>query len=292
MRTLEVTTPDGRTLQVHDAGAADGHVVVYHHGTPGWGRPYAHQDQAAAAQGVRLIGYDRPGYGGSTRFAGRSVGDCADDVGAILDALGVQRFATYGWSGGGPHALACGALLSERCAAAASLAGVAPHDADGLAWTDGMGDDNVKEFSAAQDGEETLRALLAPQAAEMAGASASDLAHGLASILSAVDVAAMGGPLGEWLTEGFHSGLEPGIDGWVDDDLAFVADWGFTLDELTVPVAVWQGEQDRMVPAAHGRWLLSHVAGASGEVSAADGHLSLGEDRFADVLAWLARYTF
>jgi pimeloyl-ACP methyl ester carboxylesterase len=289
---MEVTTPDGRTLLVHDGGAPDGRAVVYHHGTPGWGRPYPHQVEAAAAQGLRVIGYDRPGYGGSTRFAGRSVGDCADDVAAILDALGIERFATYGWSGGGPHALACGALLGDRCAAAASLAGVAPHDAAGLGWMDGMGEDNVKEFSAAQDGEETLRALLAPQAAEMADATASDLAAGLSSILSPVDVQAMGGPLGAWLTEGFHGALEPGIDGWVDDDLAFVADWGFSLDEISVPVAVWQGDEDRMVPAAHGRWLLQQLRDASGEVSATDGHLTLAEDRFADVLAWFARYTF
>src|SRR4051812_8415873 len=120
--TAAVTTPDGRTLAVHLAGDPGGRAVVVHHGTPGAGPLYVRHAEAAAARGLRLIGYDRPGYGGSDRHHGRAVADAAADVAAILDALGVQRFATLGASGGGPHALACATLLADRCAVAITVA--------------------------------------------------------------------------------------------------------------------------------------------------------------------------
>src|SRR3954471_22814819 len=144
-RTHEIATPDGRTLHVHEAGDPGGRAVVTHHGTPSSGGHYTPHAADAAQRGLRLIGYDRPGYGGSTPHRGRTVADAARDVATILDALGVERFATWGQSGGGPHVLACAALLPDRCAAAASLAGVAPYDAQGLDWLAGQGEMNLAE---------------------------------------------------------------------------------------------------------------------------------------------------
>src|SRR5689334_12301937 len=199
----EIPGPGGRTLDVVAAGEEGAPALVFHHGSPGSGLLHSTEIESAERLGARLIAYSRPGFGGSSPAEGRVVADAAEDVAAILDALGVERFATYGWSGGGPHALACGALLGDRCAAAASLAGVAPHDAEGLAWKDGMGEDNVEEFGAAEKGEEAARAFLAPQAAALAGASPRELVDGMRTLLSDVDVAAIGDDLGAWLADGF-----------------------------------------------------------------------------------------
>lgn len=153
-RHHEVTTPDGRTIDVVDVGAPDGSVLVAHHGTPGAGRLYRSEVESAQWRGLRLIAYDRPGYGSSTPRRERSVADAAADVAAI--ALEIERFATCGWSGGGPHALACAALLADRCAAATTIAGVGPADALDLDWLAGMGEGNIAEFAAAREGRERL----------------------------------------------------------------------------------------------------------------------------------------
>ncbi len=282
-----MTTPDGRTLEVVELGAPDGPVLVAHHGTPGAGRLYRSEVESAERRGLRLIAYDRPGYGGSTPHPERSVADAAGDVAAILDALGVERFATYGWSGGGPHALACAALLAGRCAAAATLAGVGPADALDLDWTEGMGEGNIAEFAAARDGRERLTEYCRADAGDLLAGSPEQLADAFRPHLSDVDARALTGELAAFLLESLTAGLEPGVDGWVDDDFAFLAPWGFDVEAIEVPVLVWQGEHDLMVPAGHARWLRRHVAGAEGRVLQEDGHLTLFADRVGDVHAWL-----
>ena len=157
MATQPIQTPDGRILAVDEAGDPAGVPVVVHHGTPGLRPHYAPLvGPDAQERGIRLIGYDRPGYGGSTPRPGRTVGDAAADVDAICDALGLDRICTWGISGGGPHALACAALLPDRVAAAASVAGIAPHDAEGLDWLAGMGAANVEEFGLTLQGRAAL----------------------------------------------------------------------------------------------------------------------------------------
>jgi pimeloyl-ACP methyl ester carboxylesterase len=208
-------------------------------------------------------------------------------VAAILDALGVERFATYGSSGGGPHALACAALLGDRCAAAATLAGVGETGAPDLDWLAGMGEGNQAEFGTALAGREPLEELLRAEAAGVAGATAKDLADALRPHLSAADAAALTGELATHLLDSFAAGLAPGIEGWVDDDLAFVAPWGFELGAIAAPVLVWQGSDDLMVPAAHGEWLREHVPGAEGGVLDGEGHLTLFAGRVADAHVWL-----
>jgi pimeloyl-ACP methyl ester carboxylesterase len=286
-RTFDVTAPDGRTLCVHEDGDSAGAPIVVHHGTPGSGGHYAAHVALARERGLRLIGYDRPGYGGSTPRRGRTVADAVGDVAAILDARGAERFATWGGSGGGPHALACAALLGDRCAGAATIAAVAPYEAEGLDWLAGQGESNLQEWQAALDGRDALTAFCEHEAQQLRGVTPEQLVAALRSLLSDVDAACVTETLGEYLIEGLAHGLAPGVEGWVDDDYAFMAPWGFDLGAIGVPVQAWQGEHDLMVPPAHGRWLGEHVAGVDVRLSPADGHISLIETRMNEVFDFL-----
>ena len=233
MTTHEVSTPDGRTLAVLEDGAPEGPVLLSQHGTPGSAGLYRSEVESAGRLGVRLLAYSRPGYDGSSPRTGRSVADAAADVAAILDALAVKRFATYGWSGGGPHALACAALLDGRCAAAATIAGAGPADRPDLDFTAGMGEGNVAEFGAAFEGRERLQPMLEEERSGLMSVTAGQLAGAMAPFLSDVDADALTGELAEFLHASIRTGLARGVDGWVDDDLAFVAPWGFDVGAIS-----------------------------------------------------------
>jgi pimeloyl-ACP methyl ester carboxylesterase len=283
----DVTTPDSRTLEVFDAGVPDGPALVVHHGTPSVGRLFRSEVEAAERLGVRLVSYTRPGYARSTPHPGRSVADAAADVAAILDAVGVERFATYGVSGGGPHALACAAMLPERCAAVATIAGAGPFDAPDLDFLAGMGQGNIDEFGAARRGRGPLAAVLERERAALLAVSAEDLREAMAPHLSDVDREVLTGEFAAFLHGELVEGLAGGVDGWVDDDLALIGPWGFDVAALRMPALVWQGEQDLMVPGDHGRWLGAHVAGAEHRTFPEEGHLTLAVNRVGDVQAWL-----
>jgi pimeloyl-ACP methyl ester carboxylesterase len=282
-RAVEV--PDGRVLDVWVEGEPAGDVVVWHYGTPSSGLPYPPFVEEARRRGLRLVTYSRPGYGDSSRHEGRSVGDCAADVGRILDALGVERFFTGGGSGGGPHALACAALVPDRVLAAVSVAGVTPYGAPGIDFLAGMGRENVEEFGAALEGPEALRAWMDEHAAELGqAASPDDLIAAMGDLVSEVDRASLTGDFGAFLVEDWHIALRNGYWGWFDDDLAFTRDWGFDPTAIAVPVAVWQGRQDRFVPFAHGEWLAEHVPRARVHLFEEHGHLSLAIASFGEIL--------
>jgi pimeloyl-ACP methyl ester carboxylesterase len=285
-----ITLPDGRSLDIVDAGG-DGPVLLLHHGTPGSGRPVRAMQRAAENAGLRLVTYSRAGYGGSSRKAGRSVADVAADMEALLDALGAERCVTVGWSGGGPHALAMGALLAERTAGVVSIAGVAPYGARGIDFMAGMGEQNVVEFSAALAGEETLRPSLEADAEQLTDIDAAGIIEGMATLLPQVDRDHLTDEFGEDLAANFNEGLRNGVDGWVDDDLAFTRPWGFDLSSITVPVAIWQGTEDLMVPYAHGQWLATQVPGVRAHLLEGEGHLSVAvgalDAMFAELRATL-----
>jgi pimeloyl-ACP methyl ester carboxylesterase len=285
-RTHRVRTTDGRTLQVHEGGDLHGDLVLAHHGTPCCGILAEWWASDAAARGIRLVGYDRPGYAGSDRQPGRSVADAAVDAIAVADALGVGRFRTWGMSGGGPHALACAALLPDRVIAAATLASVAPFHADGLDWFAGMGQDNLDEFAAARAGEPRLREYLTAASAETIAAGPDGLAEAMRSLLPDVDVSVLSGPMAQFMYAWLTTGQRTGIDGWVDDDLAFVRDWGFDPGAITVPLLLRQGRADLMVPFAHGAWLADRIPGATVRLTDHDGHLTLITD-VGPVHEWL-----
>ncbi|MEO8424242.1 MAG: alpha/beta fold hydrolase [Actinomycetota bacterium] len=281
---LSLDVGGGRSLDVRTAGPEDGVVLFAHHGTPSTGRPFRPYVEAAAERGLRLVTYSRPGYAGSTRMPGRSVADCATDTARIADHLGAERFYTIGQSGGGPHTLACAALLPDRVISCATTAGVGPWDADGLDFLAGMAQENVEEMTAALDSDDALQRFLELQAANLAQATPADLADALGGLVSPVDVAALTGEFAEHATAMLHQAISTGIWGWFDDDIAFVHPWGFELADIRVPVTVWQGAQDRMVPFAHGEWLAAHVAGAKARLLDDEGHLSLIVGSFPMIL--------
>jgi len=275
----QVALRDGRSLDVWVNGPPNGTVLLFHMGTPSSGLPSATLIEQAATAGLRLVTYSRAGYGNSTRRPGRSVVDIVEDMAIVLDAVGdADRLYVIGWSGGGPHALATAARLPDRVIAAATIASIAPYPASGLDYLAGMGAENVEEFNAALEGPEALIGFKEANWPVMSQVSGDDLADALGDLVDHVDRGVLTGEFTEWLAGNMREGLRPGYWGWFDDDMAFVTPWGFDLDEFRVPVHVWQGAHDRMVPFSHGEWLARHVSTAVPHLYPEHGHLSLATD--------------
>ena len=299
-----LTRPDGRVIEFLAAGPADGLPLVLHEGTPCGLVLYPPTVRAAAIRGLRVVLAARPGYEGSTPRPGRSVVDVAQDTAAVLDDLGAATFVTLGWSGGGPHALACAAALPGRCLAAGSIAGVAPFTTDGLDWLGGMAPENIAEFGAARRGEAALTEFLDREAAMMGAITGESVASSLGGLVIEADQAVLTGEFADHVAACLRTALSSGIAGWRDDDLAFVRDWGFSLGWESpspspgpgdpAPVAVWQGDQDQMVPFAHRQWLAASIRGARVHLMPGEGHLSMtvsAFDRILDDLLDLAGLT-
>jgi pimeloyl-ACP methyl ester carboxylesterase len=287
LASFELGLSDGRSLALEVSGPDGAIPLVVHHGTPGERSQYPPFAEAAAAQGLRYVSYSRPGYGGSSRQPGRAVADCAADTAAILAHLGADRCYTAGASGGGPHALACAALLADRVLACATVAGIGPFGAGGLDFLEGMGRENHAEFGAALTGPAALQAYLEREAASLAEITGEQVAVAFGDLVSAVDVAALTGDFADFVAASFRQALANGIWGWLDDDLAFTRPWGFDLASINVPVVVWQGGQDRMVPFAHGQWLAAHLPSARAMLIPAEGHLSIKVAKFGEIVGEL-----
>lgn len=272
-----ITTPDGRDLEFWQAGPEDGLPLVYHGGTPSAAVPFETRDRAAAEAGLRLVTYSRPGYGASTPRTDREwrIADDVADTVTLLDALGLGEFVTLGWSGGGPRALACAALLPDRCRAACSLAGVAPYGAAGLDWSAGMGPENVRDFEAALAGRDALAPLIAEQVGEMAHGTAESIAEAFGGLVDEVDAAALTGDLAGYLAESNRRASAQGAVGLLEDNLVEIRPWGFDVGEIVVPVSIWQGAHDLMVPYGHGRWLAGQIPTARVHLFDDEGHVSL-----------------
>lgn len=286
---LDVPAPDGRTLEVLLGGDADGFPWLFHCGSPSAVAPYERLDGGARAAGLRLVTFSRPGYGRSTPrpAPGRMVDDVADSV-TVLDHLGIGEFVTLGWSGGGPRALACAALLPERCRAAATLAGVAPYDAEGLDWFAGMAEENHAEYHAAEAGPEAYEAFVVEHLLPTLSVTPAHMREALGGLATPVDAAVVTDDLADWLSRMMNAAGRQGAVGVRDDGLAAVSPWGFDVADIRVPVAVWQGRHDAMVPFAHGQWLAAHVPGAHAHLLDDEGHLTLVL-KIGEVLADLRR---
>ena len=257
-----IQTPDGRTLAAAEWGDPSGLPLISIHGTPS-GRLSRWRDPSIYAHaGIRRITFDRAGYGPSTRRPGRRVADIAEDVTTIADALGIDRFAVTGRSGGGPHTLACAALLGDRVTRCAAVVAVAPFDAEGLDWFAGQTPGNVTEGELALMGEAALRVKLEADRQTMLDRIASGADNTMpddyeVSESDRIQQAKDREVIGEVLPDA----LRDGVDGWVDDDLAFVAPWGFDVASIAVPTSLWYGRADTLVPGAHGDWLAAHIPG-------------------------------
>ena len=283
-----IETPDGRILTAAEWGDPNGLPLISMHGTPGGRISYFSDPTIYARHGLRRITYDRPGYGDLTRLPGRSVADAVPDVIALCDSLGIESFAVTGGSGGGPHALATAALLPDRVLRCLAAVSVAPWDANGLDWLAGMTAGNVEEFEAAARGEETYRPIcererqtslerLVAGRVDFLGdnyeMSESDKKQMVAHFASAYDQ--------------LTNGLAHGVDGWVDDGIAFTRPWGFEVETIRVPIYLSYGRHDTLVPAAHGDWLAAHIPHATVVVNEDAGHM--GDDaQVESQYAWLA----
>jgi pimeloyl-ACP methyl ester carboxylesterase len=259
----DVRLDDGRMLRVYDSGGADAgdaFTVVWHHGSPQTGAPLEPLLSAAASRGIRLLSYGRPGYGGSSPHPGRTAASAAADVAQVADALGVSRFAVMGASGGGPHALACVALLAGRVTGAVCLAGLAPMTVD-FDWFAGM----------ASDGG--LRAAVAGREARARFAASDEFDE---TIFTQADWAALSGA---WASLAADAGraAAAGPDGLIDDDVAYVTPWGLDVTQIDAPVLLVQGGEDRIVPPAHANWLMRHCPKPELWLRPHDGHVSILE---------------
>lgn len=267
----DVRLADGRVLRAYDSGAdASARLVLaWHHGSPQTGAPLEPVQSAAAARGIRVLSYGRPSYGGSTPNPGRDVASASADVVAVADAFGVDRFASMGASGGGPHALAGAALRPDRVTGVVTIAGLAPYT-EAFDWFDGM------------RSPEALRAARRGRAARARHAEVEefDPEQFIPADFAALD--------GNWAALGADVGRsdEFGPGGLIDDDVAFVSPWGFALEDVTAPVLVVQGEQDRVVPRRHAAWLLSRLPNATLWMRLDDGHVSV-LDTVPDAMDWL-----
>lgn len=287
MEELRLETADGRALTAYDAGDAAGRAIIFHPGTPGSGQPFDRHVALAREQGVRLVSFDRAGYAESTRRPGRTVADVVPDVEAVVDALGIERFATMGLSGGGPHALATAAGLRDRVVAVAAVASIGPPDRPDLDLMEGMGEGNIAEFGLAEQGEAALRPALECDVAALADVDVPAFVESWRPFLSAVDAAALDGDLGAFVLGSIRRGLARSVDGWVDDDLAFTRPWGFELESIVAPVLVVQGRQDLMVPWGHGEWLARNLPGAEAWLLVEEGHLTLFLNVLPRIQDWL-----
>jgi len=283
-----VHTPDGRTLAIEEAGDPGGSPVLVHNGTPNSRHLYGPNVRDAAGRGVRLIGYDRPGYGGSSPQPGRTVADCAADVRAICAELGIDRLTMWGISGGGPHVLACAAMLPDLVIAAASLASPAPFGADGLDYFADMGQDNIDDTRLQLADEAAARAKTDQDREEILATLPEDAARGLESLLTPTDAAVLRGEMAEYLVSSMQDGLAPGSQGWWDDNRCLVSPWGFDLAAIAIPVLLLHGRQDKFVPFGHGQWLAAHIPGVQARLLDGDGHLTLMQNRIPEVHAWLS----
>jgi pimeloyl-ACP methyl ester carboxylesterase len=284
-----VRTDDGRELCFAEWGDPAGFPVFLLHGTPGarYNRP---PDESLLHDlGARVVTYDRPGYGRSSRHRGRSVVDCVADVLTIAGRLGVDGFSVTGSSGGGPHVLAVAARLPELVARARCNVGLAPYDAPGVDFFARMDPVNAAEFALAVEGEARLEPHLRDQLADMRRRMADDpttflgeewqLADRDRALLADPELVAQNVRVTEEIVRG-------GVGGWLDDSLAFVRPWGFDVAEIRVPVRVSYGVRDVVVPASHGDWLATHVPDAEVDVDDAGGHHS-PTSGIAASISWL-----
>jgi len=280
-----ISMEDGRKICVLEAGQPDGVPVLVLRGTPQSKLLYDGWVEDAQSRGIRLIGYERPGYGGSSVQRGRKVANAANDVAAIARELGLQRLFIWGVSGGGPHALACAALLPDLVAAAAVIASPAPYPAEGLDYFAGTGETNIALTRAALKSREACERCV--EADELLRATPETVVEALHSLLCPADAVVSAMDFAHFVVRSVREGCGTRRDGWVDDEMALVMPWGFELSQIRMPILLMHGGQDLMVPISHGKWLADRIPRVEARLLPEDGHISLSVGRIPEVHAWL-----
>ncbi|HET9090209.1 MAG TPA: alpha/beta hydrolase [Acidimicrobiales bacterium] len=283
--TTVVVTADGRELCVETGGDPDGGAVLGFQGSPSGRRTMDEWLESAAMNGVFLISYDRPGYGNSTSHPGRTVRDCASDVRDIASALGVQRLAVWGVSGGGPHALACAALLDGLVCGCVAFSSLAPFDEHRLDWFEGMGGDLIDDVQLALDSPEAAREAWMKFRVDLLSLSPEQIEL-RAQKLPPADVTAE--PYFRWLlSTNFRDAFAPGIEGKWEDGCAYLSPWEVDLEDINVPVRLWHGTSDDVVPIQHSLWLEDRISSSELHLAKGEGHLSVFINHLAEAQGWL-----
>ena len=286
MDSLDFKLADGRNLDLLIGAGNSQTAIIFHHGTPSCAYIWKPWVEHFEKLGIRSIAYSRAGYYTSDRKVGRDVVGVNSDIAEVLDHFSIDRFVAVGWSGGGPHALA--SALDPRCKSAVVLAGVGMYDQPDLDFLDGMGEENLDEFGHALRGETELTKWMDANAEALKTITGEELRNSAGSLFSKSDVIAMQRKdYSDGLAEAFRLSLQVSYSGWIDDDIAFTTDWGFTLDEVKIPVAIFQGDEDLMVPGAHGRWLHERLQNSTLRMLKGEGHLSFFSASQAEILEFI-----
>lgn len=283
MGTGVIESEGGALLEFSDSGG-DGRVLVSHGGTPDGLASFSPFEEAATELGLRVVSIARPGYESSSPQPGRVVRDVVDDVSSVLDLLGVSRYVAMGWSGGGPHALACRAVDPDRCVGAVVVSGLAPVDLPGFDFFEGMGEENAYSFRMAMDDPDALRPHLESMRPTYASITADQLVASMESVLPEVDRKYLTGDFADFVATALRRGTAGGVEGWLDDALALARPWGFDLHDLD-RVSIWHGSEDLMVPHSHGRVLAGACGDALPHLLTGEGHLSLFVGRISEIVS-------
>ena len=278
-----VTTKDGRKLEFATIGNESGKTVVFHHGTPGAIYTFMEYQELVDLGDFFVVTYSRAGYGLSERNKGRDIAAVVDDVRQILDSLGRGSYVSVGWSGGGPHSLACAALDAPRCTGALSVAGIAPRDS-GFDWTEGMGPENIEEFELALKGGPEYEASVREAGEHLGSVTADNVTEAFGGLMSEADKASWI-PLErrERQVKDLNHAFKVSADGFQDDDQAFIKAWGFSVSDIKVPTSIWFGGNDLFVPKTHGDWLTNNIDGSTARYFEGDGHMSIWFNNLEDI---------
>jgi pimeloyl-ACP methyl ester carboxylesterase len=285
--TIVVSAPDGRGVAVEEWGEPAGYPVFLLHGTPGSRLGPIPRSMRLYQLGIRLITFDRPGYGLSDRWIGRKIADVAGDVERIAEALQLEEFAVLGRSGGGPHALACAALLTGRIRRVGVLAGLAPVGAKGLDWFKGMAATNTREYMTVHQQGTLISARLQVIAARVRADPMQLVANIFCDLTPSDRRIVFDAEIRRMLMETYAEAFRTSADGWIDDLLAFCSPWGFDVADITVPTMLWHGANDTFVPVGHSRWLAANISTSTVTLQSGTAHFG-ALDVLPDVLRWLA----
>jgi len=278
----EIKKSNNKIIEILDNEVRSDKAIIFHHGTPGDASFWQPWLDTAATFGMRAISYSRAGYGRSARSLGRTVFSNNTDISAILDSLNISRFISIGWSGGGPHALAT--TCDYRNFGAICLAGVGAYGAADLNFLEGMGQENHDEFGAALLGEKSITDWLMEFASNLQSVTGAEVLEAFGSLIGKADKAVLQDGYADEMAQVMRKGLALGFTVWVDDDLAFVKEWGFKLSAISKPVFLWQGDDDLMVPHAHSLWLEKNIPTAVLRSIPAQGHISIGIKYRSEIL--------
>ena len=283
----DIVVSSGRVLRARSAGPVDAPAIMYFPGTPDSRLFIDVLAPLAVTSPVRVIAFDRPGYGGSTaaRFSLASV---AQDAGAVMDALGVDRFAAVGQSGGGPFALATAAALPDRVTGVGSASGAGciaevpgefdlmvdtdkqalallPDDPEGAARLFGLGFGDL--VAVAHDDDAVLAAF-------------TEMLPPDADVLQRADVRAA---LPAALREAFRQGVE----GAAWDNVAWVGPWDLDFASIRQPTWLWYGDADPLAIPANAYWLKDKIPHATLVMRPGEGHMGI-ITHFDEIAATLA----